>query len=90
MQKVEHEVVDQVVAVLGEDRLGVELDAAEVRALDQVHVPGQPVTPVGSWPCESARHSAGVQVAHCFSFVERLVDPAGVERFLYFAPPMMR
>jgi hypothetical protein len=25
-----HQVVDQVVAVLGEDRLGVELDAAEV------------------------------------------------------------
>jgi len=28
--QVMHQVVDQVVAVLGEDRLGVELDAAEV------------------------------------------------------------
>ena len=35
-----HEVVDQVVAVLGEDRLGVELDAAEVRPGDLVHVAG--------------------------------------------------
>ena len=37
---VAHQVVDQVVAVLGEDRLGVELDAAEVRAADQVDVAG--------------------------------------------------
>ena len=38
--QVADQVVDQVVAVLGEDRLGVELDAAVVGAADQVDVTG--------------------------------------------------
>ena len=44
--------MEQVVAVLGEDRLGVELDAAEVRPDDRVDVAGGRVgldtTPSGS------------------------------------------
>src|SRR3954468_13822292 len=39
-EQVEDQVVDELVAVLGEDRLGVELDPAEVRPGDQVHVAG--------------------------------------------------
>ena len=38
--EVAHRLVEQVVAVLGEDRLGVELDAAVVRPGDQVDVAG--------------------------------------------------
>ena len=39
-EELPHERVDQVVAVLGEDRLGVELDAAVVRAGERVDVAG--------------------------------------------------
>ena len=42
-QQVAHQSVQQGEAVLGEDRLGVELDAAVVRPGEQVHVPGRGV-----------------------------------------------
>ena len=57
-----HQVVDQVVAVLGENRLGVELDAAEVRPQDQVDVAGLGVglnlNPVGQRAAGAADEGA--------------------------------
>src|SRR5689334_16524227 len=39
-EQLEHEVTQDLVAVLGEDRLGVELDTAEVGTGDEMHVAG--------------------------------------------------